>query len=81
MLISILTPFYTANPNAPEDARQWEGWLTGLATQAGPCEIIVAGTSPDERGSWQAGLARAAGPSFPHRLVSLHLPYRPPDPP
>jgi hypothetical protein len=71
VLISVVTPFHT--PRLADAAAALAPWLAALGSQAGPCEVILAGTAPVRANPWPAMLDLVAPEGFAHRLAGLHI--------
>ncbi len=76
-LISVLTPFYARDPRVPAVRVELGAYLESLRGQAGPCEIVIAGTGPARRDPLGPLLRELAGPEFPHALRTLHHRFDP----
>lgn len=77
MRVSILTPYYTPDPLSDAAREELAGFLAALATQPGPCEIVLAAACPGRRDRLSDVAAAAAGPGYPHPLRVIHLGFAP----
>jgi len=77
LLVSILTPYYTAEPRSPTASAELSTFLAALAAQPGPCEILLGVATPGRRDRLSTILAELAGQGYPHRVTVLHRGFDP----
>lgn len=81
MRVSVVTPYLAGEPDHPRVDADLRGWLDGLAEQAGPLELILAGTAPRRHDPFGPRLRALTPAGYPHPIRVIHAPYDPPDRP